>query len=381
MDPLDPPQATLSAPGLVQLPASALLQATATAVGRPIKVVQFWNGSQLLHEDFESPYEYLWTNIMEGEHALFARAFGQFGLGGDSAVIPMRAQLPPASATVVARNATLLGDWPDAFGDGGFAIPGLMTNLPSSFQFGASGLLHVWTPSTTNVVGLRRLFEDSRFSSVMWDPLGQAVHVDAVSLDGRARDIALYFMDAPSINRGQVLRAIDAETDALLFEEPLQNIANGLYIVVRTQGKVRFRIQPTQGWEPVFGALFLDGRLRPLSEWRYKHWPDARFEETFWTEDNDADGRSNLMEYAFSSDPLEKDPSPMFVIRQPGEIVIGLNAPSIPPDITFRLLESSDLNSWSRLSVEPIESDGQLFFQTPLETAGERFFRIEISLR
>jgi len=77
--------------------------------------------------------------------------------------------------------------------------------------------------------------------------------------------------------------------------------------------------------------------------------------------DSDADGRSNLEEYAFSTDPRSNDSASMIEItRNGGSASVRYVADSSKTDIAYQLEKSSDLGGWEPAGEGVISSDGDM---------------------
>jgi len=84
----------------ILLPGGTMLSAKVDGGLQGVHTVRFFNGMTLLGEDHQSPYEFNWTNLLEGEHSILARAIGAYGLNGDSDRVLLKCDLPEAKALV-----------------------------------------------------------------------------------------------------------------------------------------------------------------------------------------------------------------------------------------------------------------------------------------
>lgn len=102
---------------------SVTVVATAAVQGGTISRVEFFDAaSNKLGEDTTAPYEYAWSGILPGRHAVFARAHDNRGLTASSATIHFQVGEPIAvnfQAATAEVPEGYLADYGDVFGDRG----------------------------------------------------------------------------------------------------------------------------------------------------------------------------------------------------------------------------------------------------------------------
>lgn len=128
-----PPQVELTRPfngSFRTTPATVTLQAAASD-DHAVTKVQFLNGTQVIAEDTEAPYEFEWTNVPVGSYTLFAKAFDAEGLETLSQPVAFSVEQPKPLITVSATDASG-GEFGDdrkieftltRSGDAGMALP------------------------------------------------------------------------------------------------------------------------------------------------------------------------------------------------------------------------------------------------------------------
>lgn len=79
------------------------LAATASDADGSIELVEFYDGSTLLHTDYLAPYEYSWTDAAVGNHVLQAKAYDNLGQASTSLNVALQV-LPGSQGTVVLRD-------------------------------------------------------------------------------------------------------------------------------------------------------------------------------------------------------------------------------------------------------------------------------------
>lgn len=76
-------------------------------------------------------------------------------------------------------------------------------------------------------------------------------------------------------------------------------------------------------------------------------------------DDNDADGLSNLLEYALGTDPDSFEPSPIFGLTHQNEtIALDYSINLERTDVSLKLEQSPDLMTWTEVDLPPVANDG-----------------------
>jgi len=111
---------------------------------------------------------------------------------------------------------------------------------------------------------------------------------------------------------------------------------------------------------------------------------DPALEATLWgaTADADADGLENLTEYAFGGDALSASDAP-----RPSEAVVAgrveISFFRARADLSYVVLGSDDLTSWTQLAINPGSVGAQVTVQDSVpvatSTTGKRFLKVAIS--
>lgn len=99
-------------------------------------------------------------------------------------------------------------------------------------------------------------------------------------------------------------------------------------------------------------------------------------------DDPDCDGRNNLLEYAFGSDPLVPDAGPatgIEIVEVAGGFRIRYVANTANSDLDYRLECSADLGAWQPLVTEVVSADGNLETREAIVPAsGRSLYRLAV---
>jgi hypothetical protein len=317
-----------------------------------------------------------WSNILAGDYTLFARIVGISGVSYDSPSTPFTARLPAATANLVQIDTDTRGNWLQRFGRSGFVIPGLATNLSPNISYSAEGAIYVWMEFTDDSSALQRILEPQRFWTVIYD-IDFDLNASVVSQDGLTRQVAFYFCDSGDIQRRQVFRVLEKVTGAVLHEQTLEHFSAGVYLVYELRGEVLINIQPLDAWEPVLGGVFLGPAISEAELWKLRTLPAT----TSWNDDPDGDGRVNLLEYVWGTNPFLTDPPIHPEVRiQNDELVVRTEMSAPGGGIVFRLESSNDLKEWASVSVTGSFQDGALEFRIPRNGKPETYYRLNVEL-
>lgn len=128
--------------------------------------------------------------------------------------------------------------------------------------------------------------------------------------------------------------------------------------------------------------------LSPRESWRETHFANPRSMLARDSADPDLDGRANLLEYAFGTNPLipgGNNPGPSIVLTGPGSVEVSFPYNSSYSDVRYSVMESLDGGaSWGAVhSVDPAGTDAWLNETYTLPTVGSQaaFYRIEVNPR
>ena len=121
----------------------------------------------------------------------------------------------------------------------------------------------------------------------------------------------------------------------------------------------------------------------------YDRWVNEQFSETERGDyflagpnaDPDNDGRLNLLEYAFDSDPQSENHTPLISLE---DGVASFVRNTLKEDLTYVLEASSDLSSWSEMETSASDlgdgleqvsqtfSDSKMFFRVRVDQGGDQ---------
>lgn len=97
--------------------------------------------------------------------------------------------------------------------------------------------------------------------------------------------------------------------------------------------------------------------------------------------DSDGDGYSNLVEYAFGSDPSQSSAiQPLQMTEEGGSCTVEYHVNSAISDIDYQLESSYDLQNWTRVDAAPTQYSLDLQTRCYHESkAAKKFFRLSVT--
>lgn len=169
---------------------------------------------------------------------------------------------------------------------------------------------------------------------------------------------------------------------AALHGNRLSSVAPGTVVVRATQpGDENFDPAPD-----VLGAISFTA-ADPSVTWRHQHFVGAELEDagvSGWLADPDADGLTNLLEYALGRDPRVAEREPALSVEfDDGRWVCTYRRPAARPDLVYRLEYSPDLSSWDSagLHLERTAEEGEMETWSTVGTTASTprvFFRLQV---
>ncbi|HAB18465.1 MAG TPA: hypothetical protein DCE44_18745 [Verrucomicrobiales bacterium] len=136
----------------------------------------------------------------------------------------------------------------------------------------------------------------------------------------------------------------------------------------------------------------LSSSIRTFAEWRAEWFPNSGGDlERFGLLDDDDDGISNLLEYAFNLNPTQSDAQNAgalpYPINQGGRLGVVFRQRALATDLTYQIERSADLLEWTDASPE-LEAVANAFGSTStattwveraeLPSVACRFFRVRV---
>lgn len=196
------------------------------------------------------PWRLTWdtTTGPNQAHTLTAIAWDAWHNAAISAPVPVTIanQQPSGNLAVfLAADHTTLGNWKGIYGQEGNVIPLNSSVAPSHTGFWVNNasqyLYNLWSTDpralTKNVYSYS---PTERIASYF-----QAVNYVELLLQARDTNphrVALYFCDYENAGRSVTVQAIDGDTGTVLNTQSLSSYSDGVYLVYRYQGKIRFRV-------------------------------------------------------------------------------------------------------------------------------------------
>ncbi|MCL5667038.1 MAG: GPI anchored serine-threonine rich family protein [Patescibacteria group bacterium] len=165
--------------------------------------------------------------------------------------------LAAGSATFVASDTKTQGNWKNAYGNEGYNIIGGSVNYPSYVQvLGINNIPFIWADPSSDVRALQKADSDVRVAA-SWYNYSQ-FSVDMNFTDNNEHQVALYFLDYDSYNRGQTVDVLDAVSGQVLNSQNIFSFHDGKYLSWQVKGHVKFRITSATGSNVVLSGMFFD---------------------------------------------------------------------------------------------------------------------------
>jgi glucose/arabinose dehydrogenase len=327
-------------------PANVLLRVKCKDPDGVVRKVEFILGDEKIGEA-TAPFGLIWSNAPAGIHEVLARPVDNLGQPGRSMARWINIGLPSAGARFLRSDETTQGNWPGAYGADGHAILFHATNPPAYGQFEIRDAGHGhWAATPDDPRGL--VIGGGERAATHWHSPTNLT-IDVRLTDGRAHQLALYFIDW-SGSRRQLVQVIDAATGAVLDSREAGGFFNtGRYFVWSVRGHVQFRLTRIVG-QAIFSGIFFDSFASPRAEWAAGWFgPQERANPLMCGDAADPDGDQlpNLVEYALGSNPLapEPDVKPRVELRE-GRLWITYRRSTRAPDVTFTLDHAASLGAW-----------------------------------
>ena len=184
------------------------------------------------------------------------------GMGGTNAVLSGLffdglSTPPPATATLVKRDATTEGNWIGVYGSQGYNIFGGGVNCPSYATVSATGAsATTWAATTNDPRALETPSGAGRIAVCWYSSTSFSVNINLT--DGQAHDIAVYALDWPDYGRSEQIQVSSAGTGAVLDTETISNFNDGLYLQWQITGNVVIQFSGMGGTNAVLSGLFFD---------------------------------------------------------------------------------------------------------------------------
>lgn len=367
---------------VVTLPATILLKVDASAEGRAIRRVEFWDGETKLAEEASPPYEFAWTNALVGEHSLRAWAIGEFSLGSFSEPVTIQCSLPTTSVTFVGEDRITQGDWIGPYGNAGHILLGGWTNMPPHLRAATEAFTFVFSGWTTVRGSLRwAAGAPDGFAGCYVVNSDQPLEIHIARLDGRPTRLALYFHDWLGPGRAEQVELFDVTTGELLDHRSVTSFYDGAYLNWNVQGELRAVIRSVNDYNTIVNAIFFDSPESFASFWLRQTFPGSPESNAKWADDPDDDGRPNLLEYAAGSDPLKEDAPILHSAKLVGDLFhVTANIGESPVDARIILETSSDLGTWENSGAILENGAYDVPYRLPTTGTGARFFRLRAEL-
>ncbi|HKV40720.1 MAG TPA: hypothetical protein VJX67_16020 [Blastocatellia bacterium] len=183
-----------------------------------------------------------------------AVASGVF-FGGDGFVHSLATFLRPDRATK--------GNWRNAYGTEGHAIPNGRQSLPDYAIFAAGNASTLsWRAGMADIGAVKDPNGPGRIGTTWRGDPGLSFELNLT--DNKPHQIALYALDFDHQGRSQMVRVADAATGAILDSRSITDFENGTYLVWIISGHVRIEVTGGAGSGAAVAAVFF-GAARSIS--------------------------------------------------------------------------------------------------------------------
>ena len=163
------------------------------------------------------------------------------------------------AAFFVGADATSQGNWPGVYGQGGYLIPGVVTNLPTGWLGSVAGAAYFATLHTADApeaLALGPSLVPLPRSRGCWYSTGTTFTVNFNVPTGATNRLAFYC--AGPGGRAQKVEMLEPTSGAVLDTRNLSNFAGGTYLSWNVRGPVRARITSTAaGQNAVLQGIFV----------------------------------------------------------------------------------------------------------------------------
>lgn len=253
-----PPVVTLVTPeegSIVELPSGVNLSSAAADSDGTIALLEYYLDGQWVGATPAGFFSMTATNLREGLHTVFARAFDSLGDYSDSDLVVFEAVLPRARAAFVREDATTRGNWLGRYGTEGFLLPPYTNWWPQAFPYATAGT-HTYLGFGGEEDFLALPGQTLRIYPLLLGISG--ITYDLKISDGRPRTVSLYFFDYSNYPVEVIFT--EAAGGRVLDSRTVTNGMGGRYLQWSVQGDVQFQIVnilPGAPW-PRLGGLFLD---------------------------------------------------------------------------------------------------------------------------
>lgn len=382
----DPPSPTINlttptADAFLVAPTNVTLRAEVKTDGPMPQRVEFFADQQRIGFATNTPFEFVWTNVLAGSHTFFARALVDSGPTVASPTITINCQLPPTRVAFTGLNGTNRGEWWRTFGADGFWIPlGPEAMRPyTRVVFAPDVVTHESAHAGSDARGAYS-FDVDEFLATSWiSPNSLDATIDF--LDGREHSLAIYFLDFDRFGSAEVVQLIDPASNAVLDEHALDDIGEGVYLAWSILGLVKLHIARSSDWPATASGVFIGGAIPESQFWWASHFGNDLLAIPQWDGDADADGRANVVEYALGTDPMVTDEPLEFETAVEGTNFV-IRVPSVHPaaDAELSVETSVDLATWKTQPVGRTDTFDAIELKMALESTGQRFYRLRFAM-
>jgi hypothetical protein len=190
-----------------------------------------------------------------------SNSVGDSPYSAEASAILFSLSTAPAGAVFVRSDTVTRGSWKGAYGSEGYQVIGNASNLPGSVQVSASGKAdYTWATSTASPQALEKVPGPDRIAACWYAPQSFSIRLNLV--DGKAHQVALYFLDWDNVGRAQQVDVLNSANGALLDTRTISNFSGGQYLVWQLSGDVTFRVTRGSGNNAVLMGLFFDPAIR-----------------------------------------------------------------------------------------------------------------------
>lgn len=351
----DPPTVQITSPtaaSTLTAPTNVALLAQAADVDGRVERLEFFANGLKIGEATNSPFAVIWESPLAGEYTLTARAWDDLGDGQLSAPVNVRVALPEVWVKFLREDTTIQGSWRGAFGAEGYSIADHAISMPAFAAVESPAVTYTWINDVSSPRALQHVADPLCIAACYFD--NAALSFDVRLTDGKAHQLALYFVDWDSSARQIRVDLTDIDSGVLLDMRQVQDFNPGKYLQWAVRNGVRFTLTALQG-NVVVSGIFLDA-APAIEVWRSTAFSAVQLQDPLTSGnlgDPDADGRANLFEYAVGSDPLLSDADPVFSASfgpssgvATNDFIIAYIRSKSASDVVFNVQGTSDWVTW-----------------------------------
>ena len=241
------------------LPSVIPLAAEIANINAMIARVEFWANDRVLASATAPPWTAQWTNAIAGNHTLRAVAITTDGHAVTSAPVAISLTVEPPMAIFVQSASIKSSGWRSTYGNIGYVLPNVVTNLPANTVFTTDASTFRWQPDQTHY-GLDDLFGNVVATS--WKDSQEFVIKFRPSFEDPYQ-MTLCLADYGSEGCQEEITIL-SDTGVVRDQRTERNFTAPQFLTWAARGEIAIRVRSTSAAPVYLSGIFLDPL--PLSQ-------------------------------------------------------------------------------------------------------------------